>query len=89
MVAESLGELGRTKSSWRLRLQGDRRAAFGSRHPQALPRPRHQAYICLARAEVGMARRTARQVVGNTDINTTYSIYGHLIAEEPPDLKFE
>ena len=27
--------------------------------------------------------------LGHSDINTTYSIYGHLIAEEPPDLKFE
>ena len=27
--------------------------------------------------------------LGHADINTTYSIYGHLIAEEPPALRFE
>ena len=27
--------------------------------------------------------------LGHSDINTTYSIYGHLIAEKPPALKFE
>ena len=27
--------------------------------------------------------------LGHSDINTTYSIYGHLIAEEPPEIRFE
>ena len=27
--------------------------------------------------------------LGHSDINTTYAIYGHLVAEEPPEIRFE